>query len=355
MNESRKDFWPRNTLIVTLGGEQTHELEEHTVMGNILRYEWERYLYGPTWQGEEIVIVDITPVVENQIALLWITFVALIVSSGVGYLVSVFVVKKSLRDLKVLAQKAQTIDVDSLQQSRTFPHLPDHDEIQIVSHALQEMTEKIHIQVTAIKQFVANVSHEFKTPLMSLQSAVDVGEKVKQYDQLFPQIREQIGTMHRLLDTLTTLMHSQKTSELKKEQLVIAPMVTSIVDAMRLLHTNITFTNLVEDDVSVVAHQGIVERILSNLLDNAAKFTPAWWTVTITATNSSLTISDTWAGISPEQLTRIREPFWQWDAARGTMGFWLGLALVKQCVTLLDRDIVVKSTVGEWTIVKLTR
>lgn len=134
----------------------------------------------------------------------------MLLSSAFGYAISLYVVQKSLRDLHLLAQKVQTIDIDSLQQSRAFPHLPAHDEIQIVAHALEKMTKKVDTQVATIKQFVANVSHEFKTPLMSLQSTIDLGEKTKQYESVLTQSREQIAVMHRLLDTLTLLTRIQK-------------------------------------------------------------------------------------------------------------------------------------------------
>lgn len=157
-----------------------------------------------------MLIVDISPAIENQIDLLWITFIAMLLSSALGYAISLYVVQKSLRDLHLLAQKVQTIDIDSLQQSRAFSHLPAHDEIQIVAHALEKMTKKVDTQVATIKQFVANVSHEFKTPLMSLQSTIDLGEKTKQYESVLIQSREQIAVMHRLLDTLTLLTRIQK-------------------------------------------------------------------------------------------------------------------------------------------------
>lgn len=348
-----REFWPRNTLFVSKWWEEVALLEEHLVFWNIAHYEEVWYVFWSTKKPDEVIIVDISPAIENQIDLLWITFIALLLSSALGYFISIYVVKRGLRDLHTLAQKVQAIDIDSLQQSRTFPHLPDHDEIQIVAHALEKMTKKVHTQVATIKQFVANVSHEFKTPLMSLQSTIDLGEKIKQYDQLFPQIREQIWVMHRLLDTLTWVMYAQKDKTIKKEQIFVAPIIDSLVESMHHLHPDVQFTSSVEADLSIMSHQWMFERVLTNLLDNAGKFTSAWWIVTLIATAEWITITDTWAGISAEQLTKIWDPFWQWDAARETTGFWLGLSLVQQLVTLLDWDIVIKSTLWEGTTVTL--
>jgi signal transduction histidine kinase len=161
-------------LFVELDKNEQEELIEHTIVKNLAHFDDERYLYMPTGEKDQLMVMDISPVVHNQIALLRITLFAVIGSSVIGYAVAVRQVKRGLRDLKVLAKKVKRIDIDSLHNNLTFDHLPAHDEIHIVSRALDDMTTKLHHQVSTIKQFVANVSHEFKTPLMSLQSTLDV-------------------------------------------------------------------------------------------------------------------------------------------------------------------------------------
>lgn len=347
-------LWPRNMLFADVWGDIAAELSAHTLFANLAYIEGERYLYWVTADARELVIIDISPVVWNQIALLWITLISALISSGVGYLIAVSFVKKWLRDLHTLAAKAQTIDIDSLHQSRIFAHLPPHDEIQIVSRAIETMTTKLDNQVTSIKQFVANVSHEFKTPLMSLQSTIELADKMNQYETLFPQINEQIKIMRRLLETLTMLMQTHQTTHLEKESLHIAAVVDQLVSAVRITYPQITYTLQIPSDLHVMTHQWLFERIVTNLLDNAGKFTPAWWTVVIWADTYGLTIRDTGVGMSPEQLMHMREPFWQGDAARGTTWFGLWWAIVKQCAELLGRNIEVTSVVGEGTTVTLT-
>ncbi len=124
--------------------------------------------------------------------------------------------KRGLKDLHGLASHVQSLDIDTLQKKALFDHLPQDDEIKIVSRALDDMASKLHHQVSMIKQFVANVSHEFKTPLMSLQSTLEVGEKTKNYENVLSQTRDQIGIMNRLLDTLTILTNAQNTVNLEK-------------------------------------------------------------------------------------------------------------------------------------------
>lgn len=350
------DLGPRNMLIVPTNWEEQEELREHKFLANVAHFEDEWYMYGPTRQGDQLIVVDISPLVHNQINLLWISLISILVASGLGYLVAVIAVKTWLRDLHILAEKVKLLDIDSLHKQKfAFAHLPAHDEIQIVAHALDATATKVHNQVTLIQQFVANVSHEFKTPLMSLQSTLEVGEKTKNYADVFDKVREEMGVMQRLLDTLTILTRSQHDLQLEKNTFSLPLVIWSLVDAMQTHYPAVTFVQHIDEQATLHTHQWFFERIITNILDNAGKFTPAWGTVEIQADRYGIQITDTWSGISPEQLTRIREPFWQGDAARGIEGFGLWLALVQQLVTLLGWDIVVKSTLGEWTSVTIKR
>jgi len=155
----------------------------------------------------------------------------------------------------VLAEKVTAIDIDSLQHTWSFAHLPAHDEIQIVSNALDEMTTKVHNQVGAIKQFVANVSHEFKTPLMSLQSTLDVAEKTQHYEQLFEHVGHEIESMHRLLDTLTTLTHLQATSTIEKTVHNVAEVIAPLVYSLTQQYPDVLFETHIDPTVTIKTHR----------------------------------------------------------------------------------------------------
>jgi signal transduction histidine kinase len=155
----------------------------------------------------------------------------------------------------VLAKKVQSIDIDSLHNNLTFDHLPEHDEIHIVSRALDEMTTKVHNQVTLIKQFVANVSHEFKTPLMSLQSTLDVGEKTKNYTDVLLQTREQIGVMSRLLDTLTILTQAHHSSVIEKQEVSLEQSIVPLLRTLQEKYPAVQFTQKIDPHATLFTHQ----------------------------------------------------------------------------------------------------
>lgn len=116
-----------------------------------------------------------------------------------------------------MAKKVDQIDIEGLSSALTFHHLPPHDEIQHVAHAIEQMNTKLHQQITTIKQFVSNVSHEFKTPLMALQSTLEVAKKSKEYTSSLDESLSIVGVMSRLLETMFAL------SSLDNQELVVTP------------------------------------------------------------------------------------------------------------------------------------
>jgi signal transduction histidine kinase len=91
--------------------------------------------------------------------------------------------------------------------------------------------------------------------------------------------------------------------------------------------------------------------IVKNILENAYKFTPAWWTINISLDANKLIIKDTGKGISASDLDHIWERFWQADRSKtDTKSFGLWLYLVKLLVEKHGRKITMSSKIGKWTV-----
>lgn len=345
-------FGPRNILILPAGSEEIDELYEHTFVSNLVHISDEWYLYWLTSSGTQVIVVDVSSVVENQIELFRITLLVIVVMAFFWYAVAIIVVKHSLRDLHMLAEHIQSIDVDSLDKKWTFDHLPAHDEIQIVSTAFQSMAQKLHTQVWAIKQFVANVSHEFKTPLMVLQTAIDLGEKTKNYETMTTQLRQQVVHIQRLLDTLMLLTRLESKEQLTISSVHLRSMIEWVLGGVRQQYPSIVL-QLSWDDIVVQSDEWLLERVFANLLDNAGKFSPDGGVVSINISHDSIRIQDQGQGIPDDQKDNIWDPFWQWDAARWTSWFGLGLSLVKTLIDLLQWSITLESAPNQWTTVIL--
>lgn len=101
-----------------------------------------------------------------------------------SFLLGQLFVRWALRDLHTLSQQVCDLHIDNLSFEYSLDHLPKNDELRIIAHALQEMGQRLTLQVQDIKQFVNNVSHELRTPLMVLRSSHELALKSKQYKVL---------------------------------------------------------------------------------------------------------------------------------------------------------------------------
>lgn len=148
---------------------------------NIIKNDNEWYLYKT--DGLMITLVDITPQVERQSDLARLSLIGIVLFALISYGVSTWFTHKALWDIQRLASFVNTLSVDSLDQRISLDHLPNDDEIAVLATTISIMNQKIHNQIAAIKSFVSHVSHEFKTPLMIMQSDSELALKTKKYKE----------------------------------------------------------------------------------------------------------------------------------------------------------------------------
>lgn len=215
------------------------------------------------------------------------------------------------------------------------------------------------------KDFVANVSHEIRTPLTSISGfaealmdgAIDDPKTAKSFLEII------VNQSHRLNSIVTDLLHlasleSGKAS-LTMKAVALSSQVDSILEAVRSVASDRNIILKVEIDPPSLMYQtdeGKMNLVLSNLLDNALKYTPAGGMVQIggclVRDRIEITVQDSGMGIPKEDLSRIFERFYRVDRARSRElgGTGLGLSIVKHVLELLNGDIRVKSTPGEGSV-----
>ena len=137
------------------------------------------------------------------------------------------------------------------------------------------MKYKLHKQIQSIKDFVSHVSHEFKTPLMIMRSDIDLAKKTKDFNELIDKNMQTVQQMQTLLDGLLILTTAQ-TGKLEKTEVNMTTLVERICETMqkKYVEKDVILHKHVAQHIFVSTHQGGAESIISNVLDNAYKYTP---------------------------------------------------------------------------------
>ena len=208
--------------------------------------------------------------------------------------------------------------------------------------------------------FIANVSHEMKTPLAVMQN---YGTMLQQPD-LSEALRIEYAKAvtdgsRRMADMMTNIL---KLNRLENQQ--IYPQTTEYDLGEQLCECLLQYENVweqagieietdIQEDVRVRADAELLSLVWSNLFSNAFKFTQPGGTVSLTLTatdrHALVQVRDTGCGMTPEVGAHIFEKFYQGDTSHATQGNGLGLALVKRVVDILQGEIRVESVKGAGT------
>jgi two-component system sensor histidine kinase MprB len=202
------------------------------------------------------------------------------------------------------------------------------DEVGRLSTSFDTMLAALHESVTAQRMLVADASHELRTPLTSLTTNLELledgaGLADPQAPALVRAAREQVGELDRLITDLLDLARYRESAA--HREAVRLDLLTD--QAVRRLRSRATIDTdlrpcLVEIDPTAV------DRAVSNLIDNAIKWSPPDAAVRVVVGNGQVSVTDHGPGIADADLPHIFERFYRAPAARGMPGAGLGLAIV---------------------------
>ncbi|HEY4668691.1 MAG TPA: ATP-binding protein [Tepidiformaceae bacterium] len=193
------------------------------------------------------------------------------------------------------------------------------------------------------RDFLSNVSHELRTPLASIRALVETIEAEPNgssgRDEFTGRILQQVDRLTALVNELLDLSRIESGAiELKPEEFQLVEVVAEAVGLQqpRLAATGVSVEWPEGCELRVEADRASVLRVVSNLLDNAVKYSPAGSTVHVDVRDegelAALSIRDEGPGIPPGDLPRVFERFYKGDASRAEPGVGLGLAIVKHLV-----------------------
>ncbi len=217
------------------------------------------------------------------------------------------------------------------------------------------------------KDFVANVSHEMKTPVTAIKGFAETLLDGALYDKenaekFLLTIKTHSERLNRLVDDLLMLSRIELGAlKMKKARIKIGDIIDDVIRTfiVQVAEKNLDIKKSIEPVNSpVTADRDRVEQILINLVDNAIKFTQSGEIEIGTAEEDGrkyIYIRDTGIGIPEEYIPRLGERFFRVDPSRSRElgGTGLGLAIVKHLVKAHGWEMKIKSKVGKWTVVKV--
>ena len=285
---------------------------------------------------------------KTLIVVMAITLVTVIITGW-------FMLQQVIRRVVVVTNTALSIKSSAL--SKRVPVSGLMDEIDCLAQAFNNMLDKIESLVKSQQEITDNVAHDLRIPLTRIRLIAESlltarGEKTDSQESVSMIIEES----DRLLEMINTML------EIKSIEMGIAVWDLTDVDIAEVVKQACEFFRLAAEDkeltldlnqvISFVVKADLrcLQRVFSNLIDNAVKYTPPEGNIEINmrAINHEIAveISDTGIGIAPDALPRIFERFSRGDKSRNVSGLGLGLSLAETIIKAHGGRIKVESTVG---------
>ncbi len=304
--------------------------------------------------------LDLELTAENISAAAKLTFLNVIlltlVFALIDYLRRRFMVERPIR--QIVRATSRIMQGDFSVRLQSFSHALGGKDFNPIVDAINNMARELSGTETLRTDFIANVSHELKTPLAVManyatmlgQSGLSEAERKDYAAAIGAAAKRQSALISNIL----------KLNKLENQQ--IFPENQSFDLTQQLCGCMLQFEEAweekgleirtdLQDGVMVTSDAELLSLVWNNLISNAVKFTPAGGCICLTleadAAWAQVTVADTGCGFGQEVGSRIFEKFYQGDTSHATAGNGLGLALVKRVVDILGAQIAVESTLGK--------
>jgi len=303
-------------------------------------------------QGDYVILVaGGTETVESTlktVALLLIIAAPAVI--GTAAAASYLLVKRSLRSVEGI--RAQVSDISTSDLSQRVP-VPDHrDEISALAHTMNEMLARIEAGHSAQRRFVGDASHELRSPLAAIISALEVGREHPELldselttSTLIPEAYR----MQALIEDLLLLARADERGwMLRAEDVDVDVVAEGEIARLRRVTDHAVHGDLLPARIS--GDVSALTRVLRNLLDNADRHARSRVDVAVREHEGTaeVTIADDGPGIHPAERSRVFDRFVRLDSSRsrGAGGTGLGLAIVAEIVAAHGGDIVIGDRSG---------
>jgi len=288
-------------------------------------------IYVKPIQGGAIEVVQPLGPIDAALAqtrLLLIAFAAgaILLAAALGALIG----RAALAPVKRL-----TATVEEVTKTRDLSRrvaAQGRDELSRLGTSFDAMLGQLETSLRSQRQLVADASHELRTPLTSLRTNLELLERGQPTDpverqQLLGDLVTQMERMTTLVGDLIEVAREEETP-MPFEELQLEEIVHEVVDDISFRYPKVHF-NVTSAPSSINGVKVRVARAITNLLDNAAKYSPPGATVDVAVANGEISVRDHGPGVAAEDATRVFDRFWRSNDARHLPGSGLGLSIVK--------------------------
>lgn len=283
--------------------------------------------------------------------LLLIAAGGVVIAAGLGLVVA----RAALTPVKRLTETVE--HVSETQDLSERIDVKGQDELSRLAAGFNTMMEALEESTRAQRQLVADASHELRTPLTSVRTNIEVlaGDRTlapEDRRRLLSDVVEQLEEMTTLIAELIELARAEQ-QVVEPEAVRLDLLVADAVERARRNRPEVAYDVELEP-ATVQGVPATIERAVGNLLDNAAKWSPAGAAVEVEVRDGQLVVRDHGPGIAEEDLPYVFDRFYRARAARGLPGSGLGLAIVRQVAESHGGDVVAERAEGGGTRMVLT-
>lgn len=291
-------------------------------------------VYAESVTGGAIVVAASLQATDRALSRIrfWIFLiggVGIALAAGVAALVAA----AALTPIRRLTAAAESVAATGSLAERV--EVSGDDELGRLAARFNEMLEALERSVGAQRRLVADASHELRTPLTAVRTNLDLLREGKlpadEAQRALDESSVELDGLTTLVADLVELARGEE-RKLRVEEVHLDDLVATVVERAKSRAPQMTFvTSLAPAQVS--ADPVLLERAISNLIDNAVKWSPAGGPVEITVRGGEVVVTDHGPGIAEEDLPRIFDRFYRAATARSKPGAGLGLAIVREAAT----------------------
>ncbi len=268
-------------------------------------------------------------------------------------LIGWFMARRAISGVEDISHTARQISEGSLEER--VPVKTRGDEIDQLAMTFNQMLDRIQKLVTGIREMSDNIAHDLKSPVTRIRGLAEItltsDPTVNEYANMAASTIEECD---RLLDMINTMLVISETEagvdNLNSEMVDISGLLRDACELFRPIAEDkgILLTCDVSDRLDINGDIRMIQRMISNLLDNALKYTPVHGTIKIEMRENhgksvAISIIDSGIGMSRDDLSHIFERFYRCDQSRSEPGIGLGLSLARAIARAHGGDITADS------------